>query len=170
MNISKLHQKISNIFPIDGISMNDNNEYIFHSSIPIPEDKLSEMNTIVEECKLEYERDVKREILNINWKNKLSDGWLTSFGWKLGLDTQDVTLLTGAFLLAKEAASNGIDAPVSIVDISGQSHELDLNDFTTLMLSYGQARSQLSSVYSTKLNNINSATNIEDIQLVDVTL
>lgn len=170
MNLSDLHQRVSLLFPIDGISIDDNNQYIFHSELPIPEDKLSEIYAVIDEWKLDSEKKLKKQILDINWSNRLKSGWTTSFGWNLGLDTQDVSLLTGAFLLAKEASANGIDAPASIVDVNGQSHSLSLSDFTSLMLMYGQARSELSNLYASKLNSINSATNIEDVQLVDVSI
>jgi hypothetical protein len=170
MNLSNLHAKISAIFPIDGISIDENNQYIFHSELEIPADKLIEMNELVVLWRLESEKVVKKQILDQKWSDRLSQGWETPSGWKLGLTVQEVSLLTGAFLLAKEASNIGVDAPVSIVDLSGQSHLISLSDFTGIMLAYGQARSELSGIYAEKARAIEDADTIEEVQMVNVTI
>ena len=49
-----------------------------------------------------------------DWKVTLNNGWETPEGWSLGIHTDDVALLNGAYALAKEAASLGSTDPVTI--------------------------------------------------------
>lgn len=74
-------------------------------------------------------------------------GFETAYGWKLGLTEGDVTLLTGAFVLAKEAASLSLPLP-AIVDAGGTPHSLTMAEMTALMLAYGQHRAGLSAEYA----------------------
>lgn len=81
---------------------------------------------------------------------QLAKGFVSSDGIALGLSNEDVLLLTGNFVLAKEAASLGLPIP-AVIDASGVAHELDIDDLTTLMLEYGQHRASLSADYQTQL-------------------
>jgi hypothetical protein len=76
-------------------------------------------------------------------------GFTTPGGWKLGLGESDVTLLTGAFVLAKEAAALELPLP-QIVDTDGVPHSLPLAEMTSLMLVYGGHRAQLSAEYAAR--------------------
>ncbi|MEX0598521.1 MAG: hypothetical protein WD512_18710 [Candidatus Paceibacterota bacterium] len=109
---------------------------------------------------------IKLEKLDKSWENTLSAGWTTSYGWQLGLNIQDITLLTGAFMLAKEANSLGINTPSYIVDADGVSHEIDLTNLTNLMLQYGQARSLLSQEYANKKSLIKEASSIPELDSI----
>lgn len=104
--------------------------------------------------------------LEIYWNNKIQEGWTSPEGWKLGLSTDDVTLLTGAFLLLKESSSLGLASTTSIIDTSNIPHTLDLQQMTTLMLSYGSYRSSLSGQYSSYKNQINDSTTIEQLESI----
>jgi hypothetical protein len=70
-------------------------------------------------------------------------------GFRLGLEQADVTLLTGAFVLAKEAAVLGADIP-PIIDNDGVPHSLTLEELTAVMLGYGQYRAALSAEYAAR--------------------
>lgn len=78
---------------------------------------------------------------------QVASGFTTEYGWRLGLDENDVTLLTGAFVLAKEASAMGLPLP-AIVDADGVPHSLSLADMTALMLAYGAHRAALSEEYA----------------------
>lgn len=80
---------------------------------------------------------------------ELAAGFATDGGWKLGLQPEDVTLLTGQFVLAKEAAAASLPLP-PVIDMDGTPHSLAMADLTALMLSYGQHRANLSAEYSTR--------------------
>lgn len=91
------------------------------------------------------------------WFNRMiSEGFTTSYGWKLGLTHSDLSLLTGAFVLAKEADSLGLPLP-AIYDTAGVPHELSIQDLTYLMLAYGQHRGALSAEYASRKEQANAA-------------
>lgn len=80
-------------------------------------------------------------------------GFESSDGIKLGLTDSDVTLLTGNFVLAKEAAALELDIP-PVIDSDGEPHALTIEELTALMLEYGQHRAALSTEYSLRKNNV----------------
>jgi hypothetical protein len=80
---------------------------------------------------------------------EIANGFTTSGGWKLGLSESDVTLLTGQFVLAKEANAAGLDLP-PVIDTAGVAHQLTLAELTALMLGYGGHRAALSTEYATR--------------------
>jgi hypothetical protein len=82
--------------------------------------------------------------------DQLAAGFVSSDGIALGLTNEDVLLLTGNFVLAKEAAAMNLPIP-AVIDTDGVSHELEIDDLTTLMLEYGQHRASLSADYQTQL-------------------
>lgn len=65
----------------------------------------------------------------------------------VNLTDSDVTLLTGNFLLAKEADAMGLPLP-PVIDRDGQPHQLSLEDLTTFMLGYGRHRAAISAEYA----------------------
>lgn len=132
--------------------------------------ELNSINSILAKWPLEKARYLKLQELDIKWKQVLENGWSSLDGYRLGIDTQDITLLNGIFTLAKEAASMGMTDPVSIVDLDGESHSLSLENLTLLMLQYGQARAILSNSYATIKKNINSANTIEELDSINLTI
>lgn len=80
---------------------------------------------------------------------EVAKGFTTDDGWKLGLAESDVTLLTGQFVLAKEASAASLPLP-PVIDTDGVAHELSLADLTALMLAYGGHRAALSTEYATR--------------------
>lgn len=101
--------------------------------------------------KADIDRSTAVAAVDAWFAEQMAAGFTTPYGWKLGMTESDVTLLTGAFVLAKEADSMGLPLP-PIVDMSGQPHGLTLQDMTSLMLEYGQARAELSSEYATRIS------------------
>lgn len=78
---------------------------------------------------------------------EIAKGYSTVSGWKLGLTESDVTLLTGQFVLAKEADAAGLPLP-PVIDTDGIPHQLSITELTELMLSYGEHRASLSAEYA----------------------
>lgn len=142
----------------------------YAQDLELTEVQNQEINNILNTWPLTKAKLAKIETLDNNWKIVLKNGWTTPDGYKLGIDIQDITLLNGAFTLAKEASLMGINAPTSIVDIDGMSHSLLLPDLTILMLQYGQARAELSGSYAAIKQSINSATSIEEVDSIDLTI
>lgn len=121
--------------------------------------------------KLPEEKEKSISQLNINWKNYIeNNGFRTEEGWYLGIDTSDVSLLTGAFLLLKESVSMGLENSTSIVDMHGNSHVVDLHAMTNIMLQYGQFRSQKSKEYADKYQSIINSQSIEELNNLDISI
>lgn len=158
-----LHNQINNVVSICGVADNRDGTYrVDYLSEPTSEQQIK-INAIIQNWPLEKLKLEKLSDVDNQWKLTVENGWTTPYGWKLGIDTQDVTLLTGAFILAKEASSIGISTPVSIIDTDGVPHNLELSELTALMLQYGQFRSNISSEYANKKNSIKNATTLEEL-------
>lgn len=82
--------------------------------------------------------------------SQTAKGYTTQEGYVLGLSDADVTLLTGNFVLAKEAAA--LDMPLPpVIDKDGGVHQIeDIEELTALMLAYGQHRAALSAEYAAR--------------------
>jgi len=161
--LNGLHNMIDKIIPIVGIGDNGDGTYaIDYVGVPT-EEQLSQINTIIQSWPLEKAKLEKLESVDKEWTATLANGWATPYGWKLGLDIQDVALLNGNFTLAKEAANLGVTDPVFVIDTDGEAHEFSLQDLTMLMLQYGQARAALSSQDAAKRKAIKNATTIEEL-------
>lgn len=168
--LSYLHNLINNVIPIVSIEQISENNFNIQFVDPsnVNNDLLDEINSIINAWPLNQSKILKIKDLDNYWNSVIQNGFTTSYGWKLGLQNNDVTLLTGAFLLAKEASNMNISQDVTIVDLQGVSHILSINDFTILMLEYGQYRTQLSAEYSNKKNLINSAQTIEEVNNIQL--
>jgi len=123
-------------------------------------DPVSEIMYISEldQAKLDKLTEIDEE-----WKVTLNTGWQTPEGWSLGIHTDDVALLNGAFTLAKEAVALGSTDPVVILDMDSVPHSLSLAEMTSLMLAYGQARTTLTTADAAKRKLVQDATTIEEL-------
>jgi hypothetical protein len=147
-DMKTLHDAIHAIAPIDGLSIIDNQPAdIGYLTPPTPE-QAAQIAAIISGWDNLRAKNAQLREIEANWQTTISAGWTTPYGWKLGLTVQDITLLTGAFILAKEAASLGLTDPAVVIDTDGVSHELSATDLTALMLQYGQARAALSANYA----------------------
>lgn len=167
-----LHKKINNIIPIISIEHISNNSYhiIYEDESLLNNNIITQIENIIQTWPVDQHRINILNNLNSNWNNKINDGWLTPYGWKLGLNNSDITLLSGAFLLAKEASSLGLSQDATIVDTDGISHTISITDFTNLMLQYGEYRSQISTTYSNLLTTINNASSIEQLNNININI
>jgi hypothetical protein len=162
----KLHEQINSIVDIEGIQDFENNIFHIEYVTEPSSEQLEQVNAIIEQWPLHKAKLERLEQVDVSWKTTMSNGWVTPYGWKLGIDNQDVTLLTGAFILAKEANNMGLSTTGTVIDMDGKSHQLSLQDMTILMIQYGQFRSQLSSQDATKRELINNAISIEDLEQI----
>lgn len=162
--LSELHKKINSIVSINGLSTLENGDISIDYAEPPTEEQQEQINEILSNIPLYVAKFNKLEVIENEWQQTIKNGWQTQSGWKLGIDTQDITLLTGVFMLAKEAASLGFNDPATIIDLDGQSHNLTLSELTTLMLQYGSARATLSAQYANRRNLVNQATTVEELE------
>jgi hypothetical protein len=96
--------------------------------------------------------DVAKALAEVDawFAGEIAKGFVTDDGWKLGLSESDVTLLTGHYVLAKEASALGLPVP-PVIDADGVPHAFEsIQDLTALMLGYGQHRAELSMEYAAR--------------------
>lgn len=99
--------------------------------------------------KAAIDRKAALAALDAWFAGEIAKGYSTANGWKLGLAESDVTLLTGQFVLAKEAHDAGLPLP-PVVDTAGVPHSLTMTQLTDLVLQYGAHRASLSAEYATR--------------------
>lgn len=100
--------------------------------------------------KAEIDRAIAEKDIEIWFEELTNEGWLSPAGFRLGLTTSDITLLTGNYVLAKEADALNLPIP-PVIDMRGVPHEVEtIEELTALMLGYGQYRAQLSAEYAAK--------------------
>lgn len=150
-HLDVLHAKINAIAPIVGLSEDETGAVFDIEYVDQPtEEQLAQIQVLVTAWPGEKIRLVALEQLDKEWAETLKAGWETPYGWKLGIDISDVTLLTGAYMLAKEAAALNLPLP-EIIDMDGVPHTFnDIQELTALMLQYGQARAALSAEYAAR--------------------
>jgi NAD(P)-dependent dehydrogenase (short-subunit alcohol dehydrogenase family) len=147
-DMQTLHAIINAIAPIDGLSIiADAPSEIGYITPPTPAQE-AQIAEIISGWDNLRSKNAQLRLIESSWQATIAAGWTTPYGWKLGLTTQDITLLTGAFILAKEAQTMGLATSGVIVDTDGLAHELPVADLTGLMLQYGQARAALSAAYA----------------------
>ena len=84
------------------------------------------------------------------FEEKIEEGFTSeTAGITLGLTESDVTLLTGNFVLAKEADELELDLP-PIISSDGTVKQMTMPELSALMLEYGSYRATLSAQYAQK--------------------
>lgn len=168
LDMQALREVLNAITPIDGFSILDGAVAEIGYLSEVTEAQQAQVAAAIARWPLECKKRACIQQLDTEWQNKVKIGWASPAGWKLGLDISDVTLLTGAFMLAKEAANMGIDAPAHVIDTAGVTHELPLAALTTLMLSYGQARAALSAADAATRHAINAAATLDQLNAISI--
>lgn len=91
------------------------------------------------------------------FSEQVSAGCPISAGFNLGLSDRDITLLTGNYMLATTAAAQSLPLP-QIIDMAGNIHTVAaLEDYTQIMLEYGNYRAELAREYAAKKAEIDAA-------------
>lgn len=165
--LSKLHEKINSIIPIQGVADNGDGTYRIDYTLEPTEEQLVLINNVVFGFPLDIAKEEKLKQIDIEWSNLEKIGWNTGLPQgHLGITPNDVALISGAFALAKEAAN--LDLPIpSLVTI--ENNELSFNTITEmlqLMLLYGQARSQMSTQIAAKRKAVQNALTVEELEAI----
>lgn len=161
-------QSVIQVKAITEINSVINIEY-FDNNLP-SSSQIDEINNLLIDWPLKKIKLKKIDLLDQNWKERVKTGWQTPAGYSLGIDISDVTLLTGAFTLSKEANAMGMTDLTSIIDTNGESHALSLQDLTVLMLQYGQARAIMSNSYAIIKKSILESQSEEEVEAINISI
>jgi hypothetical protein len=108
----------------------------------------------------------KLQEINSQWTALEKSGWDSGQGFSLGITASDVALLVGVFSLAKEAAAMGLAIPSIIAMNNSVVNFETISEMTILLLRYGAARSQMSEDFAAKRRAVESATTVEELELI----
>lgn len=120
-------------------------------------DKEAAVSSIVSAWPAEQARLDAAQSVEDWFRGQLAAGYQTTHGWRLGMEPNDVTLLTGHFVLAKEASTLGLPVP-PLVDATGVPRHLSMQQLTEVMLGYGSHRAALSEEYAARMAAISATT------------
>lgn len=104
--------------------------------------------------------------INNEWVALEKVGWDSGRGYRLGISPSDVALLVGVFSLAKEAAALGLPLPNLISMENTAIVFSSIEEMTTVLLEYGQARSILASTFADKRKAVENATEVGVVGVV----
>lgn len=111
------------------------------------------------------------KILEIDaaWQSKVAAGWSPpNEQYALGIDVADVTLLLGAYTLAKDAAAMGLPGEVSIIDKAGEQHSYTVQTLAPVMLQYGAARAAMSASDAELRRAVSAAQTAAEVAAIEV--
>ena len=123
-----------------------------------------------DEVKLTRLKTEKQAALDVAWKAAEATGVQVNDIY-FGIAQGDVSLLTGAFVLAQTAVNLGAasaDGPFTLIDVAGQSHSFTFAELTQTMLLYGNARAAWSQTYAETKAAIEAASTVAQIYAVTV--
>ena len=161
-NQGYLHNALSAVAPIDGLSGGDQDirSYRISFKAEATEEQRAAAHALLLELpgKLRRVRAREAAIAELDkWFNTQIDaGFHASNGLQLGLKTEDVTLLTGNFIMAQQAALIGMPLP-PIVDMNGTTYSFaSVDKLTQTMLEYGRYRANLTANYAAQKAEIDA--------------
>lgn len=134
-------------------------------STPVLKDGEYQQTWQIVELSLEQVKANKLSQIDSEWYQTLSQGWNSNQG-TIGLESSDVALLAGNYLLAKEASSMNLPIP-SVIDMNNNEIVFsDIQSMTLFMLQYGNYRSNLSKTYAARRKAVEDATTIEEVGVI----
>jgi hypothetical protein len=165
MEIEQIHELIEKVCPIYGVYKDKDGIVNIHYKEEATSDQIAASIDLVQQLPLLSAKQNKMAKIDKEFSNKIDSGFLTSYGWKLGLSIDGLVLLSSLYLMATTCEKAGLQIP-SIIDTDGMPHLLDMQWLTVIMLQYGEYRSQMSLEYATKKKSVNDATTIEEVENV----
>lgn len=108
----------------------------------------------------------KLQDIDNKWFNLEKTGWDSGRGYYLGISPSDVALIVGVYSLAKEASSLGLPLPNLISMDNTPIIFSSMEEMTTVLLEYGQARSILASTFADRRKAVKDATTIEEVGVI----
>lgn len=128
--------------------------------------QVSNYKSNIEPNSLDEAKELKQISINNEWITLEKTGWDSGQGYYLGITPSDVALIVGVFSLAKEAAALGLELPNLISMANTPISFATIQEMTTLLLQYGQARSNMASSFAARRKAVSDATTIEQVGVI----
>lgn len=164
MDLGEINNIITQQVPISGLTMiGEEIVIVFDESATAEQRELGQK--LLAGMPLYFAKKEKIAQIDSEFESAAKIGWDSGQGFRLGMKHQDVSLLVGLFVLAKEGAAIGFNPP-PVIDTDGVAHNFTMQELTTLMLQYGQARSQLAITDANRRKAVSNATTIEQVNQI----
>ena len=161
MDLGEINNIITQQVPISGLTMiGQEIVIVFDESATAEQRELGQQ--LLAGMPLYFAKKEKNAQIDSEFESAAKLGWDSGMGFRLGLTIQDVSLLVGLFVLAKEGASLNIEPP-PIIDTNGLIHNFSMQELTALMLQYGAARSQMAVNYANRKKALEDAKTISEV-------
>ena len=144
----------------------DPNKQVVYDELPQALDGVWKLNYSLVDISLEQAKFNKLQNIEQEWRSLEILGWDSGQGYSLGITPSDVALLVGVFSLAKEAAALGLELPHLISMANTPISFTTIQEMTTLLLQYGQARSNMASSFAARRKAVSDATTIEQVGVI----
>ena len=160
------------------LDQKDESNVVKNSTMPVPLssdlgaylttliNQVSNYKSNIEPNSLDEAKELKKISINNEWLTLEKTGWDSGQGFNLGITPSDVALLVGVFSLAKEAAALGLELPHLISMANTPISFATIQEMTTLLLQYGQARSNMASSFAARRKAVSDATTIEQVGVI----
>lgn len=162
-NHKYLHAEISAVAPIDGISggAQDIRAYQISFKPEATEEQRAAAYALLLELPVKLRRLREREAamaaVDLWFNEQIAAGFVGPNNMIMGLKTEDITLLTGNFVMAQQAVALGLPLP-PIIDMNGLAHFFaNIEELTQVMLAYGQHRATLAMFYAARKAEVDAA-------------
>lgn len=163
MVLNYLHELIEKVCPINGIADLGNDQYQIDYKDEATEQQKQFAQEVILQWPLKKKKIEKIIEIDAEWEAALAQGWNSNQGFTLGLSANDVALISGVFALAKEAAALNLPLPQIIALDNTAISFTSINEMVQLLLQYGSARAQLSSLFANRRKAVENATSIEEV-------
>ena len=144
----------------------DPNKQVVYDELPQAVDGVWKLNYSLVNISLEQAKFNKLQNIEQEWRSLEILGWDSGQSYSLGITPSDVALLVGVFSLAKEAAALGLELPHLISMANTPISFSTIQEMTTLLLQYGQARSNMASSFAARRKAVSDATTIEQVGVI----
>jgi len=172
-NHQYLHAKISAVAPIDGISggAQDIRAYQISFKPEATEEQRAAAYALLLELPVKLRRLREREAamaaVDLWFNEQIAAGFTGPNNLIMGLKTEDITLLTGNFVMAQQAVALGLPLP-PVIDMNGLAHFFaNIEELTQVMLAYGQHRATLAVFYAARKAEVDAAFAEPELPLPD---
>ena len=163
-SLAFLHDMISRIVPIHGVSVSSDGAYSIDYRSDPTEEQISTIQSVIARFPLEVAKIERRKIIDSEWLSLEAAGWDSGLGYCLGITPNDVALISGAFALAKEAHAMGLPLPKFVAMDNSTVEFSSITEMTMLLLRYGEARANLASAFAARRKAVDEAASLEELE------
>jgi len=159
----EIYKMIEKVCPIIGMSFNSIDKVEIQYGLDATDEQKEAAQKIISNLPITLAKIEKLKQINNEFEFLINQGWDSKQGFNLGLRPEDVSLLVGLFVLAKEGSALGLNPP-PVIDTEGNSHQFTIEELTIIMLQYGNYRANLSQNYASRKKRVEDANDINELE------